>query len=60
MQSAAVVDPFLNFHWSSQERLVAVAQSGKPNCYWLLSVWRAVSREVWRRPARWLAELAPR
>ena len=43
----------------SQERLVAVAQSGKPNFCWLLSVWWADSREAWRRVVRGLAGLAP-
>ena len=37
VQSAAVVDPSLNFYWSSQERLVAGAQRGEPNFHWLLS-----------------------
>ena len=51
VQSAAAVDPAANFHWLSQKRLVAVAQSEKPNFYWLLSVWWADSREAWRRVA---------
>ena len=55
MQSAATADLAMNSHWLSQERLVAVAQSEKPNFYWLLSVWWADSREAWR-----LAGLAPR
>ena len=48
VQSAAVVDPSLNFYWSSQERLVAGAQRGEPNFHWLLSGWRGGSREAWR------------
>ena len=55
MQSAAVTDPASNCHWLSQERLVAVAQSGKPNSDWLMSVWWADSGEAWR-----LSGLAPR
>ena len=51
MQSAAVVDPAANYHWLSQEWLVTVAQSGKPNSDWLMSVWWADSREAWRRLA---------
>ena len=35
MQSAATVDPAANYHWLSQERVVAVAQSEGPNSYWL-------------------------
>ena len=38
---------------------MAVAQSGKPNSDWLMSVWWADSREAWRRVARRLAGLAP-
>ena len=48
MQSAAVADPTSNCHWLSQERLVAVAQSGKQNSDWLMSVWWADSGEAWR------------
>ena len=58
-QSVAEVDPAVNFQGLSQERLVAVAQSEKPNFCWLLSVWWADSREVWRLVVRWLAGLAP-
>ena len=47
----AVVDPTVNFHWSSQEWLVTVAQSREPNSDWLMSVWWADSREAWRRMA---------
>ena len=36
MQSATTVDPAVNFHWLSQELVVAVAQSEEPNSYWLL------------------------
>ena len=46
-QSAAVADLAANYHWSSQERLVAVAQREEPNSYWLLSVWLAGSKEAW-------------
>ena len=60
MQSAAVADPALNCHWLSQERLVAVAQSKKPNLYWLLSGWWAGSREGWQRVALRLVGAAPR
>ena len=48
-----MVDPTVNCHWSSQEWLVTVAQSGKPNSDWLMSVWWADSREAWRRLAGW-------
>ena len=60
MQSAVVADPALNFHWLSQERPVAVAQSEKPNFYWLLSVWWAGSREAWQRVALRLVGAAQR
>ena len=43
-----MVDPAANCHWLSQEWLVTVAQSGKPNSDWLMSVWWADSREAWR------------
>ena len=60
VQSAAVVDLAANFHWLSQERLVAVAQREEPNFYWLLSAWLAGSREAWQRVARQLGEAALR
>ena len=60
VQSAAAVDPAANFHWSSQERVVAVAQHEEPNSYWLLSVWLAGSREAWQRAALQLDEAIPR
>ena len=60
MQRAATVDPAANFHWLSQERLVAVAWREEPNFYWLLSAWVAGSREAWQRVALWLAEAATR
>ena len=56
MQSVATVDPAANYHWLSQERLVAVAQREEPNFYWLLSVWVAGSREAWQRVALRLVE----
>ena len=59
VQSAAVVDLSSNSHWSSQEKLVAGAQCGEPNFYWLLSGWRGGSTEA-RRQAGWLAFWAPR
>ena len=46
VQSAAVADLASNSHGSSQERLVAGAQRGEPNFYWLLSGWRGGSREL--------------
>ena len=60
MQSAAVVDPTTNFHWSSQEWLVTGAQNGEPNCGWLMSVSWADSGEAWLRVARRLAGWALR
>ena len=63
MQSAAVVDSTVNGHWSSQEWLVTGAQGEKPNPDWLMSVWWADSREVWRRVAwrgGWLCGLCGR
>ena len=36
------------------------AQSGEPNCDWLMSVWWADSGEVWLRVARRLAGWALR
>ena len=42
-----MVDPTANFHWSSQGWLVTGAQSGEPNCDWLMSVWWADSGEAW-------------
>ena len=59
VQSAAVADLSSNSHWSSQERLVAGAQRGEPNFYWLMSGWRGGSREA-RQQAGWLAVCAPR
>ena len=50
-----MVDPTVNFHWSSQERLVTGTQIGEPNFDWLMSVWWADSREAWRRVAQRLA-----
>ena len=55
-----MVDLAANFHWLSQERLVAVARREEPNFYWLLSAWMASSREAWQRVALWLGEAAPR
>ena len=55
-----MVDPTVNFHWSSQEWLVTGAQSGEPNFDWLMSVWWADSREAWRRVAQRLAGWALR
>ena len=55
-----MVDPVANFHWSSQERLVAVARREDPSFYWLLSAWMVGSREVWQRVALQLDEAAPR
>ena len=60
MQSAATVELAANFHWLSQERLVAVAQREEMNFYWLLSAWMAGSREAWQRIELWLGEAAPR
>ena len=59
MQSAATVDPAANFHWLSQERLVAVAWREEPNFYWLLSTWVASSREAWQRVVLRLGAAAP-
>ena len=55
-----MVDPTVNFYWSSQEWLVTVAQSRKPNSDWLMSVWWDNSREAWRSVARRLAGWALR
>ena len=59
MQSAATVDPVANYHWLSQERLVAVARREEPNFYWLLSAWVTCLREAWQRVALRLGEAAP-
>ena len=60
VQSAAAVDPTAICHWPSHERLVAVAQSEKPNFYWLLErvVGRLEGGVAW--VARRLAGLALR
>ena len=50
----------MNFHWSSQEWLVTVAQSEEPNSDWLMSVWWADLGEACRRVARRLAGWALR
>ena len=55
MQSAAVVHPTANSHWSSQEWLVTVAQREGPISEWLMSVWWADSGEAWLRVVRRLA-----
>ena len=55
-----MVTPAENCYWLSQEWLVTVAQSGKPNSDWLMRVWWADSREAWRRVARQLAGWALR
>ena len=60
VQSAATVDPAANFHWLSQERLVAVAWREEPNFYWLLSAWGASSMEVRQWVELRLGEAAPR
>ena len=60
MQSAAVVDPTANSHWSSQEWLVTGAQSEGLISDWLMSLWWADSGEAWRRMARRLARWALR
>ena len=60
VQNAATVDLAANFHWLSQERLVAVAWREEPNFYWLLSAWVAGSREAWQRVALRLGAVAPR
>ena len=59
MQSAATVDPAVNYHWLSQEWVVAVAQREEPNFYWLLSVRVTGLREAWQRVAPRLVEEAP-
>ena len=60
VQSATTVDPAANYHWLSQERLVAVAQREETNFYWLLSAWIAGSREAWQWVALRLGEAASR
>ena len=55
-----MVAPAANCYWLSQEWLVTVAQSRKPNSDWLMSVRWADSREAWRRVARRLAGWALR
>ena len=52
MQSVATT----NFHWSFQERAVAVAWRGEPNFYWLLRGPSAGSRGALQRLARLLDE----
>ena len=50
----------MNFHWLSQERLVAVAQREEPNSYWLLRGPITGSREAWQWAVPRLVEEAPR